>query len=606
MHIEQQAMQQQITELSDQLRQLSRRIERLEKKGGVTMSAVQPATPEVTATTATNSETSLLINSSSLLKFVSIISFLLVIALGLRALTDNGILNPQIGSILGILYASSLIISGHFCYRKSSGLAPIFCIIGALLIFSIAIETHARFSTLPEELAYLMLAITGVGMAAISYLNRIALPIIVGTLGMCLSAVAIGFPNPHFPYLSLMLWISNLLGFFATRLKRCSWLRWLLLFTTHFVLQAWGIKLSGVIVRGQEMTAGLSPRLFIPIVTLIGSTFMLIAFFGILRTGEEKISKFDFSLPTVNAAWCYVAGIYALKDPAAFGAPAAAAALLHFAVAYWLSRRQTSSAQGTNTFTAGGIILACLSLPALFNDMLLPLPVLALLAFATCYFSSRWSSGGMRLTAYLLQAYIIVIASIAFLGEAQAQLQSVKTFLVVLSCSAVAMAHYRFSRRNSPPANSLFFKRYDPQDLSGLLTIFASLLNLYLTCLLLTAYGLTHYYQGEFAIAFTGMQSIIINLSAVFIMLMAILNHNHELRNVSILALVIGGIKVFTFDLFNISGTWLVASIFSFGMAAAFESLFLARWKPAPADAGGKQEQPQAAADPTPAQLPSE
>jgi len=580
MHEKSPGQMQQISDLSDQLEQLSQRVTLLEQAAVKTKA---PTPDRINSVAAPKEEMgpSLLIDSSSLLKHVSVLCFLLVIALGLRTLMDNEMLNLQLGLVLGSLYAGSLIVCSHLFYRRSNSLAPVFSITGALLMFSVIIETHAHFAALPEELGYVMLAATGIGLAAISYLNRVALPIIVGTLGMCLSAVALGYPAPHFPYLALILWASNLLGFFATRLKRCSWLRWLLLFTTHFMLQIWGLRLSGVMLYGQGKTENLFPGLFIPVVILIGFTFMMIALFGIIRTGDDKVSRFDFSLPAVNASWCYVSAIYALKNPAVFAWPAAAAAAIHFALAYWLSRRDSSNAQGTNTFTTGGLILACLSLPALLGNIIFSLPILAILALATCYFSCRWSSGGMRITSYLLQTYVAIVLLFEFIGGITAQHQSPIILCIIATCSVIPVAHYYYARKTSPPVQSLIFGRYDKQDQSALLPLFAGLISAFFTSMLIASHALRFYYPEDMSVAFTATQSIIINLAAIFIMVRAFFRENSELRNVAIFILVIGGCKVFVIDMLNISGEWLVCSIFTFGIAAALESLILARWKTA-------------------------
>lgn len=577
-------LEQQLAALSSQVQQLSARVAKLELTGTTASlsSPAQSAKPtekeELMPT-----EANLLVGSSSLLQHISAVCFLLVAALGLRALTDSDMLDLQLGTALGIGYAAAMIMIGYLLYRKKQSMAPIFITIGGLLMCSVLVETYIRFAAIPVELVYIMLAVTGISMAIISYTTHTALPIIVGTFGMCLAAVAIDYPNPYFPYLGLVLWLANVLGYFASRLKRCSWLRWLLLFTTHFMLQIWGMKLTGLLSRGNA-AEHLSPNWFIPIVALIGGTFMLIALFGIIRSGDEKVSKFDFSLPAVNAGWCYIAGIYALKDPTLFGSPAAAAAIVHFALAYWLSRRQSSNAQGTNTFTAGGLILACLSLPALFGNMLLPLPLLSILAIATCYFSCRWASGGMRITSYLLQAYISVIFAIEFIGGIEDQQRTTATLMVTIICSMIAVGHYFYARSTKPPEHSQIFARYDKRDQAALLPLFAGLVDSFFSCMLLAHYALRHYYSDDMTFALTGTQSIIINLAAIFIMIRAFFHDNTELRNVAILVLVIGGAKVFVMDMFSISGAWLVCSIFTFGIAAALASLVLARWKTEPAD----------------------
>jgi hypothetical protein len=51
---------------------------------------------------------------------------------------------------------------------------------------------------------------------------------------------------------------------------------------------------------------------------------------------------------------------------------------------------------------------------------------------------------------------------------------------------------------------------------------------------------------------------------------------------VAILVTLIGAIKVFLYDLIGIHGLPLVFSVFSFGMAAAVESLALGKWQKQP------------------------
>ncbi len=52
-----------------------------------------------------------------------------------------------------------------------------------------------------------------------------------------------------------------------------------------------------------------------------------------IRTTLPGFLGVAMTLPALNASWCYVAGIYAMKNPLAFGTPAAAAAIVHFGLA---------------------------------------------------------------------------------------------------------------------------------------------------------------------------------------------------------------------------------------------------------------------------------
>jgi hypothetical protein len=79
--------------------------------------------------------------------------------------------------------------------------------------------------------------------------------------------------------------------------------------------------------------------------------------------------------------------------------------------------------------------------------------------------------------------------------------------------------------------------------------------------------------------AFRCSQSVLINCAAIALILFAFLKKNKEIRNVAILVMVVGGIKVFLYDLMGTHGLPLVFSVFSFGMAAAVESIALGKWQ---------------------------
>jgi len=593
MNHEQPILQQQIEVLNQQLQQLQSRVTSLEQAiSQGNLLKLQEEQKKLPKGAGKPSDKVLnLVGGSKLLPRVSTLCFLLVVALGLRTLTDSSLLDPQIGSLLGIVYATALMFYSFFLYKKASSLAPVFAVVGALLMFSVVVETHTRFHALPSEMVYIILALTGIGMAVISYLNKAGLPIIVGTLGMCLAGVAIDYPTPFFPYMGLLLWIANILGYFATRMKRCSWLRWLLMFTTHFMLQLWGLKLGMVVLRGEEMSQPLAPDWFLPIVALIGFTFMLISMYGIIRTPEgEKVSKFDFSLPPLNAAWCYVTGMYVIHNPVDFGGPTTAAAILHFGFAQWLSYRKKTGAPGTNTFITGGAIMLCFSLPALFGSLLIPLPILSALALGISYYSRQWGSGGMRVSSYVLQAYVSLVLTLTLSGNGVSEEPTI-ALIVTAICGLIGIIQYRFCRKTPPPATSSYFENIDKHDRSAVFVLLAGLSDGYFMTMVVVYLGLLHYSAGGIGEIYAAIQSVSINGAAAVIMLLALFWRNKELRNVSILVTVLGGAKVFIGDMFSISGLPLLISVFSFGVAAAIESLALGRLQLVESQARKRQQE---------------
>src|SRR6266540_2158567 len=100
-----------------------------------------------------------------------------------------------------------------------------------------------------------------------------ALPISLGTLGMCLVGAAIDYPNPFFPYLAMVLWSANILGYFATRLKRCSWLRWIVLAVTMAMLSQWGSKIGMTLLGKETPPASLALNLFLPVLAVFAATY---------------------------------------------------------------------------------------------------------------------------------------------------------------------------------------------------------------------------------------------------------------------------------------------------------------------------------------------
>ena len=139
------------------------------------------------------------VGRSSLLQRLSTICFLLVVALILRTVTDNGIINLHLGSLIGMSYAAALIFMGWRRYRKANPLAPIFTVCGTVLMFTIVVEAHTHFDAIPSVVAYVLLMLTGLATAVISYIYRVPAPVAAGNLGMCLAGAAIDYPNPFFP-----------------------------------------------------------------------------------------------------------------------------------------------------------------------------------------------------------------------------------------------------------------------------------------------------------------------------------------------------------------------------------------------------------------------
>ncbi|GFE57485.1 DUF2339 domain-containing protein [Geobacter sp. AOG1] len=518
---------------------------------------------------------------TALLPRLSTLCFLLVVALILRTITDNNIINTLLGSILGMAYATILMMVGWYKYGKGSPLAPVFAACGAALMALIVVETHTRFQSLPLVPAYLTLMATGMAMAVISYRYTAFVPISVGTLGMCLAGAAIDYPNPFFPYLAMILWTANLLGFFATSLKRCSWLRWIVLAVSMLMLYLWSFKLTLPLARHDQMPEALALSWFFPVLAILTVTFAGIALTGIVRAGSEKISRFDFFLPLINVTLMYANSYYVVNawggSKHLLGWVGIATAVVQFSLAAWLVRRHTAGGRGENAFILAGATLLAFALPAASGSFPLSLPALSIAGFFLMIISGKWQNGGTRVISYLLQIYPAVALTIFLTGSRPAGVD----FLLAIPAGLAAVCslfHYQLARRSAPSATVPFFSRFDQRDHSAVALLLAALATGFFM-LRDVIYQIIVMLPGEVNNSFRCAQSILITSAAAGLMLFAVRRNNREIRNVAILVTVIGAVKVFLYDLLGTHGMPLVLSVFAFGLAAAIESIALGRWQ---------------------------
>ncbi len=571
----------QVRELHDRVDQLSSRLDQAPApQAQATLAAPSVPPTQRTGTIAPEDAGEELVKwmgQSSLLPRISALCFLLVVALVLRTVTDSDLLDDQIGAYLGMTYAGTLILSGWRLYARKSALAPIFTICGAVLMYSIVVETHTHFESLPSVPAYVMVMLTGVATAVISFRHHIALPILMGTFGMCFAGVAVDYPNPFFPHLAMVLITANILGTYATRLRSCSWLRWTLFGVTAGMLHVWGIKLAYALTQPAGAPPQLAAGWYVPTVLLFAAAFLASALYGILRA--ERISRFDLCLPALNGLWAFTALEHMIlpgRSGGMVGTLGLLAALAHLAIAFWLGRRQLHGAPGTNAFTVAGTLLLALCLPVLFGSEHLAVTVLALMAPALAWFAQQWQSGGVRLSSYLIQLTAAGLLAYQVLN-APPGAAPVATSIAAGALTLAGFLQFRWCRQVAPPKASVFFHRFDAENRLSVFLLLASLAGGFIF-LRTGAYQVLLQMPGEIENSFRGVQSTILNVTVAALILLAFFRRNAELRNIAIILSLIAAVKVFLFDLMGTSGVPLVASVFTFGVAIAIESVALGRW----------------------------
>lgn len=523
---------------------------------------------------------------NAVLPRLATVCFLMVIALVLRTITDSGLVNKLIGSGLGMGYALALMILGWYKYARESPLAPVFAACGVVLMSTIVVETRMHFKLLPLVPAYLTLMATGFGMAIMSRRFNAFVPLSVGVLGMCFAGAAIDYPHPFFPYLSLVLLTANVLGYFAAQLKRCSWLRWSVLAVTMIMLQLWGIRLGIVMGKGEPFPPELAAAWYLPVLAVFFLTFIFLSLLGIVNAGSRKISRFDFSLPTLSVIWAFtlarhVAEAWQLHVNllGIIGLIGAAGLLC---MAFWCASRGVEGAPGTNTYVFAGGTLLALALPAATGAFVISLPVISLVAITMAIVARVWENGGVRGTTYLMNIYACAALVLALRGEGPVAMDPLNTLPAGL-LAVISIYHYQWCRRWPVPVNSALFDTFDRNDRSAVLLLLGGLASGFIMIRVGIFHALQFVPESMQRDAFRCGQSVLINAAAIALILFAYLRRDKEIRNVAVLVTVVGAIKVFLYDLLGTHGLPLIFSVLSFGMAAAVESLALSRWQKQPA-----------------------
>ena len=518
---------------------------------------------------------------NAVLPRLATVCFLMVIALVLRTITDSGLVDKLLGSGIGMGYAAALMIFAWFKYGKEDPLAPVFASCGIVLMSTIVVETHMHFKALPLVPAYFTLMATGIGMALMSRTFNAVVPISVGVLGMCLAGAAIDYPHPFFPYLSLVLFTANVLGFYAAQIKRSSWLRWLVLIVTMLMLHLWGLRLGVMLRKGEAIPPELAQEWFLPVLGVFFLTYIALSIFGIVKAGSQKISRFDFSLPTLSVFWAFTLASYVAEgsklNMTLFGVAGLLAAAVLFYMTFWCASRGIEGAPGTNTFLFAGCALLALVLPLVSGSFLMSLPVISLVAITMAIVSRLWDNGGVRVTTYLLNIY--ATAALVFLLRPEGPnstdpINMLPAFLL----AAISVYHYQWCRRFPVPVTSTFFKVFDRKDRGAVMLLLGGLACGFFMVRVALFNSLQFIPANMLQVTFRCGQSVLINSAAIILILLAYRRRNKELRNVAILVTVVGANKVFLHDLLGAHGLPLVFSVFSFGMAAAIESIALGKW----------------------------
>lgn len=566
----------QFTYILTRLDQLSARVTALEN-GKVAMQK-EPEKPALAETSPPAPERVWnLVGRETLFSRIAAVCFILVFALLLRTITDNEIIDARAGTALGILYTFSLIVWGWRLTTRNSPLAPVFPVSGALLLFTVILESHINFGSLPTGLALFILFCAHCLLSTIGLRHRRSAYLYIATLGIVLAALSLDFPHNDFILSALLLLVINATALVTKHRRLSDSLAWTILVVTILFWLLWSFKLS-VPLRKNEIPANyLGLQLFLPMLALY---FILYSGSLLYRLrSREPLGFFHGTLPTIAVLFCYLSAMTVVipwfKSATVLGGVASLLAAFLYAMAAFAGRKKLRGAPGCNAMSFAGTTLLAIALPQAVG-LINALPVLSVIAYLLAILASRWRSGGVRLTSYLLQAMVCLSLLLTLANQAEAPLANA---IASLTLAVMALLQYVWCRRNKPDkTDSAYFAWLDRRDIGAVILLMSGLIGFFglfrITLFEILAIGGT-----GFENAFYCGQTIIINIGAIALMTVASRQRNSEVLLIAMLVVMLSSVKVFVFDLFSSRGLPLVISVFSFGIVALVGSLTVKRWQ---------------------------
>ncbi len=513
-----------------------------------------------------------------LLPRLAALSFMLVFALLLRTLTDNGVLEHGIGTYIGLIYAAGLVLSGIYLYGRNSSVAPVFPVCGILLFLAVLVEGHGKFAALSNTAACLLLIISSitVGWAAIHYRARTTL--FVTLWGTAVSGFAIDFPNPNFPFLSLLIFTNVLLGHLAARRGCSNALRWHALFMALLFWAMLSFKLNFDLLN-KAVDLPLTGLYLFPVLLFMFWAFYTYTTLWANRVGRMERDIFHNLLPVIVAGGAYFA-LYAVLIPwlgggaVVLGWAAVAVSAAYMLLAAWMVKHYEGGKRGKEFVVAAIVLLVQGLATAVPGPLALPLMFAA--AAVLLVRSVSWQSSGTRAIAYVFMTVVIfwgakngnfsVIATPYLTGMAGS------LFLALLSLWC-----YRWCRHHKPAANPGFLYFLDKHDYSAIILLWIGLFQFYVF-FRFGVYAVLSQSMSDYESAFYCAKSVILNIGIITLMIIALKLRNKEILITAIVLVAMAAVKVFILDLFRTNGLPLIISMLTFGMVAAVSSFSLRRW----------------------------
>ena len=519
------------------------------------------------------------IGQAVLLPRLAAVSFMLVAALILRTITDNGMVGLLTGSVLGMAYAVALIAGGVVLYGRQSRLAPVFPTCGVLLLYAIIFETQSHFSSLSGQTGYLILLLAESAVIVVGLHCRDRVLLGISVFASTLVGIAIGFPTPMFVLLSLVILVNNLAAHLAARRQISHSLKWYTLIFSTIFWMLWAYKLNFALKFAPAEVKALGLPFFLPLAFVFWAFYTYTSLWKTLCSGRP-LGVFHHVLPAVAAGGGFFAANAVLHpwgvNQTMIGMGTVALSALYLGLVAWLARRGEDGIPGGKEFVTAAVILLIQGL-AISVPPLATLPVWTMAAAILTLRADRWQSGGIRLISYLFQVFVL------FFAFRHHSLSVTETawplgMLVAGLMAGCNLWLYRWCRRHPPDYDSAFFTVFDKGDYSAGILLVLGLFQAF-AAVSFAASALLPESVAQSAKAFACVQSVIVNAGIVALLILGLQRRSRELLTVAGVVVLVAAIKVFLFDLLRANGLPLVFSVFSFGVVAATSSVVMRKWQ---------------------------
>jgi len=573
------SLEKQLAELADELQALKTRVDRLtERVDDLSTSprAILPAAMEAEVSPYTALRGFHAGELGTFLSTSSTVSFLLVIALALRTIVDQGLIQARLGSLLGMGYSGALVAVAFRRYLHPARSPTVYLVCGALLLFSIIWETHRRFGSLSEVGAYLLL---GAVLAVGTFLGlrfQANLPLLIAVLGGTGLGMALKFPSPSFPRLAILLLAASGAAFLASRRRELQWIRWWTFGATILFFSLWMTRLNAAFPRNRILLESLDPAWVTRLVGLFFVAYFVTVYFRLTRW-RLAATTYDVALPVANVLWAWWVLIRTATIVSAYRLPiglvAVVLAVAHFALGRRLRRLGEDPKPEATSFLLAGMLLLLVGTYAMIDIRAALILAWSLVSLISLYLALNQADRFFRTTSHGLQVLACLFAfKWSLLGVGEAEGSYAAPVLLALGCTSVG--HYLGSRRvlSALPNGSAFAP--DPNDRAAVGALGAGLVYLFGLAQLL-AFQVT----GDDPNVFKSAQSVILCLGAFALILIGAGRGIGELFAVGVVVGAAAALKIFGHDLFHVTGIPLLVSVTSFGLTAAAASLAWNRWK---------------------------